>query len=308
MAKKIDSSGRVARNPDGGTYKDAKNFASEVLGPANNQSEIQAAIKKARKAIRERKDETYKWKKKAIKLMKLIRDVYSSDGYCSLYNKQGELHFIATFLASLLKELFKSHSCQFSLQWGDQALQIDKEDKQRNQKDDERRTPGKIPDAILSLKDYDLPFSLVEVSGPPNQLNHQHYVGDRIKLAKHLKASLKKIRRTIKSGDEDLYEDIKLFGIQVYLNKVYVYRLYQVTRGIYVFDTALSFDLACSAGLISSFMPRLVKNLWKVKSLFADSARSVDDYLNSDHGNDSSDDSFDSRDTVNISPKKQKMK
>jgi hypothetical protein len=68
----------------------------------------------------------------------------------------------------------------------------------------------------LSLNKYDLPFTLVEVSGPPNRVNHQHFVGDKIKLAKHLKSSLKKIRKTIKSGDEGLYEHIKLFGIQVY--------------------------------------------------------------------------------------------
>ncbi|KAG2231366.1 hypothetical protein INT48_007491 [Thamnidium elegans] len=240
--------------------------------------------------------------------MKQIRDVYSSDDHCSLYHKQGETHFIATFLASVLKELFKSHSSQFSLQWGDQALQADKEDKQKNQKDDERRNPGKIPDAILSLNKYDLPFTLVEVSGPPNQLNHQHFVGDKIKLAKHLRSSLKKIRKTIKSGDEGLYEHIKLFGIQVYLNIMHVYRLCQASRGIYIFENVLSFDLACPVGLISSFTSRLLKNLWKVKSLVADSALSIDNYLNSDSGHESSDDSVDSRDTVNATPKKQKTR
>ncbi|KAI9004290.1 hypothetical protein CLU79DRAFT_841073 [Phycomyces nitens] len=131
-----------SKDLDGATYNDVKSFATEVLGHANNHHELAIAIKKARTSVRESKDETSKWKKKTIKLMKQIRDVYSSDGHCYLYNNQGEMHFIATFLASILKELFKSHSNQFSLQCGDQAIQADKEDRQRGQKDDERRFPG----------------------------------------------------------------------------------------------------------------------------------------------------------------------
>ncbi|CEG84395.1 hypothetical protein RMATCC62417_18204 [Rhizopus microsporus] len=77
---------------------------------------------------------------------------------------------------------------------GDEALQADKEDKQINQKDDERRSIGKIPDAILSLEKYDLPFALVEVSGPPNQSNHHHFVGDKIKLAT-IKGNVKKNKK-----------------------------------------------------------------------------------------------------------------
>lgn len=67
---------------------------------------------------------------------------------------------------------------------GDEALQADKEERQQRQKDDERRSIGKIPDAIMSLKKYDMPFVLVEVSGPPNQPNHHHFAGDINKLAR----------------------------------------------------------------------------------------------------------------------------
>ncbi|CEG66221.1 hypothetical protein RMATCC62417_02838 [Rhizopus microsporus] len=63
----------------------------------------------------------------------------------------------------------------------------------------------------MSLEKYEVPFALVEVSGPHNQSNHHHFVSDKVKLAKQLKASLKKIRRMIEHGDEGLYEYIKLF-------------------------------------------------------------------------------------------------
>ncbi|KAL4210378.1 hypothetical protein AB4K20DRAFT_1867375 [Rhizopus microsporus] len=45
---------------------------------------------------------------------------------------------------------------------GSEALQADKEDRQLRQKDDERRGIGEIPDAIMSLEKYDVPFALVE--------------------------------------------------------------------------------------------------------------------------------------------------
>jgi hypothetical protein len=122
-----------------------------------------------------------------------------------MHNYQVLLDYLITLINSMSSDIR-----------GNEALQADKEEKQLNQKDHERRSMGTIPDAILSLDKYDVPFALVEVSGPPNQANHQHFVGDKIKLAKHLKSCLKKIRRTINHGDEGLYEHIKLFGIHVH--------------------------------------------------------------------------------------------
>ncbi|CEG66371.1 hypothetical protein RMATCC62417_02964 [Rhizopus microsporus] len=285
-----------------------QSFAAEIFGPANNLSELKVAIKEAKKIIRNNKDHTSKWKKRAIKLMKQIRGLYSSDGRCSLCNKQSENHFIITFLGPLFKELFKSYSGHFCLQWGDEALQAEKEERQIAQKDAERRSIGKIPDAIMSLEKYDMPFALVEVSGPPNQRNHHHFVGDRIKLAKQLKTSLKKIRRMVNYGEESSYEQIKIYGIQIYLNKMHLYSLSQPSRGLYVFEEVLSFDFARPSGFLSSYGPNLIKNLWKVKALVAAGAQSAEDYLNSDSGGNSSDESNDSRDTVYASPKKQKTR
>ncbi|RCH98063.1 hypothetical protein CU097_014706 [Rhizopus azygosporus] len=243
QVKKNTRTGRAAQGPDGATYQDVKSFAVEIFGPANNLSELKAAIKEAKKIIRNNKDHTSKWKKRAIKLMKQIRDLYPSDNRCSLCNKQSENHFIITFLGPLFKELFKSYSDYFCLQWGDEALQAEKEERQIAQKDAERRSIGKIPDAIMSLEKYDMPFALVEPS-----------------------------------------------------------------RGLYVFEEVLSFDFARPSGFLSSYGPNLIKNLWKVKTLVAAGAQSAEDYLNSDSGGNSSDESNDSRDTVYASPKKQKTR
>ena len=86
---------------------------------------------------------------------------------------------------------------------GDEALSQEKEAKQRTQKDDERRASAKMPDACLAFNKYNMSFLLLEVSGPPNKENHQHFVGDRVKIARQLKEILKSIRLTIANGDDD---------------------------------------------------------------------------------------------------------
>ncbi|EIE79485.1 hypothetical protein RO3G_04190 [Rhizopus delemar RA 99-880] len=78
----------------------------------------------------------------------------------------------------------------------------------------------------------------------------------------------------IKSRDGGLYEHIKLFGIQVYSLIFY----------------------------IKAVEESMIKNL------VADNMLSVDNYLNRDSGDDSSDDLDGSRNTVNVSSKNQDKK
>lgn len=99
---------------------------------------------------------------------------------------------------------------------GDQSLPATKEEEQRAQRDNERRSKGNAPDAIVNLTHLDIAFCLVEVTGPPNTNDHSHFLGDRIKLAKNLKSMLKRIRRQSRGGDEEIFANIKLYGIQVY--------------------------------------------------------------------------------------------
>ncbi|KAI9490305.1 hypothetical protein BDB00DRAFT_941095 [Zychaea mexicana] len=155
-------------------------------------------------------------------------------------------------------------------------------------------------------------FSLVEISGPPNANNHSHHIGDRNKLAKALKQQLKKIRRTITDGDVELYEAIKLFEVQVYGKYQSDMYVQEPVRGVYVFDQVMVIQLLCPIGMITTFMPKLVKDLWKLKvsykQFIISSSLTVTDYLNSDGGNNSSDCSTDSRDIVYISPTKRSRK
>lgn len=69
-------------------------------------------------------------------------------------------------------------------------------------------------DIIWSIKSSDLEFSVGEISGPPNQLNHTHFFNDKIKITKILKVIINKIARKYR-GAEDL-SLMKLYGLQVY--------------------------------------------------------------------------------------------
>ena len=67
----------------------------------------------------------------------------------------------------------------------------------------------------MKLYEVNLEFSVVEISGPPKDPDHSHYVGDRNKIAKSLKAILNYIRKKY-HGDFQRFRKIKVYGIQVY--------------------------------------------------------------------------------------------
>jgi hypothetical protein len=61
----------------------------------------------------------------------------------------------------------------------------------------------------------DLEIAVLEVSGAPCDREHTHYVGDRNKIAKSLKAILNYIRKKY-PGDFEDFRRIKAVGIQIY--------------------------------------------------------------------------------------------
>lgn len=59
--------------------------------------------------------------------------------------------------------------------------------------DDKRSFTGPKVDLIIKDKKYDLEIMIVEVSGPPRKVNRTHFLEDRNKTAKNLKAMFKHI-------------------------------------------------------------------------------------------------------------------
>ncbi|KAG0183867.1 hypothetical protein DFQ28_000699 [Apophysomyces sp. BC1034] len=283
---------------------DVKEFVASVTSSVNNLSGYRTAIKEAKQELRQTKDYESKWKKGIIRLMKHFRDTFNKDGSSLLYRRQGEMNYTSKFLTPIIGELFK-HVEDIEWQWGDMAHDVLKEEEQAIMKDDEPRLKGSMPDGFFKLRDYGLIMALMEVSGPPNTKDHAHFVGDKVKLAKLLKRLLKKVRQTLKrEGDHSLYQEIKLYGLQFYNHKLYVYSLGEPAHGLYVFREELHFDLACEIGFLANFVPRCLRNLIKVQVLLSQSAESIKAYINSDSMGNSSDSSSDSRDSIYISPRK----
>jgi hypothetical protein len=68
----------------------------------------------------------------------------------------------------------------------------------------------------MNMPQYNhLEFYIGEVSGPSSKNDHGHYIGDRTKCAKNMKAMLKHIISLNKSARSSLTK-LKVIGIQTY--------------------------------------------------------------------------------------------
>lgn len=62
--------------------------------------------------------------------------------------------------------------------------------------DGDRRTIGNQVDGRYTWTALETEICVVEISGPPTQKDHTHFVGDRNKIAKSLKKIMKAINKT----------------------------------------------------------------------------------------------------------------
>ena len=85
----------------------------------------------------------------------------------------------------------------------------------KKQKDDSHQCSGSKIDLIMMLREMQLEFVVMEVSGPPLEGEHTHFIGDRNNIAKNLKILLNFIRITY-PGNFQEFRKIKLHGIQIY--------------------------------------------------------------------------------------------
>ena len=76
---------------------------------------------------------------------------------------------------------------------GEGSLHGAKEMDDRKLNDDERRSKGPNTDGIIIYDSSGLKVAIIEVSGPPENGHHAHFIGDRNKIAINLKKSMKKI-------------------------------------------------------------------------------------------------------------------
>ncbi|KAL7320867.1 hypothetical protein PS15m_000712 [Mucor circinelloides] len=116
--------------------------------------------------------------------------------------------------------------------------------------DDEAADSGPKIDAVMYHKSLGLAKSPVEVSGPNYKINKNYCIGDRVKLARNLKSILKAIEKCTKTPDTITLQ-IKVYGIQVYQDRLLIYSLSRVTATYCDFLCEKSMDIPVSPGLFN---------------------------------------------------------
>jgi len=103
---------------------------------------------------------------------------------------------------------------KFNLLSGEISLFASAEDYDLTKNDEEDRSSGRKIDVVWTTLPK-LEFAIGEVSGPPNQHQHPHFFGDKLKIAKMLKVMLNRIVRVYEGIGESL-SLLKLYGLQIY--------------------------------------------------------------------------------------------
>ncbi|CAG8619407.1 7741_t:CDS:10, partial [Paraglomus occultum] len=174
----------------------------------------------------------------------------------------------------------------------------------RSQKDHCRRVGGSKIDAIIKLAEINLEFVLIEVSGTPCDLDHTHYVGDRKKIAKNLKIILNFIRTTY-PGSFEAFRRIKVFGIQIYDNKFYIYSMSMPFARIYYFKLEMEFECPAISFTLFKALPKFISDLWEVQDAILSSIETITVYMASTADSDDNDDQVD---PVTKSPSKKRTR
>lgn len=205
------------------------------------------------------------------------------------------------FLFPILKQALLSIPFVFKL--GESHLQC--AIKQTN--DDEAADADPKIDIIMSHKQNTLAMSVVEVSGPNHKVNKSHYIGDRNKIAKNLKSIIKTIENTSSTPDIQALKKVKVYGLQVYLNKIYVYSLSKITCSYYLFVLEKTINIPCSPGLLDQQLPGFLASFLYLGNIYSKSIASINKFFDDSNKNNIPSYSNSEASTPNVSPRKPKQ-
>ncbi|CAI2196804.1 17600_t:CDS:2, partial [Funneliformis geosporum] len=90
--------------------------------------------------------------------------------------------YIVSVLGPILNKFFIKNKKSWRVKYGETCLKASALDCNSQKEDDNRRSAGRKIDAIITLKEEDEEFSVVEVSGSPSKQDWTHFKGDRMKI------------------------------------------------------------------------------------------------------------------------------
>ncbi|CEP18085.1 hypothetical protein [Parasitella parasitica] len=209
-----------------------------------------------------------------LKVMKLF---YGSLDPSNFANKDSYLYFI---LAPILKPLLLQDT-RNRFVFGESNLKAKAVEINRYLDDDERGFAGPKIDAILIDKKYNMEIMTIEVSGPPNKINHTHFLEDRNKTAKNLKAMFKHIVSKLEDPSIISVRKLKLRGIQFYNNQAYIYSLSRPCDS-YVFSLDMVFPVLGQSSILHQSIPTFVKQFSAIPWLIHETHAILDDIFTFD--------------------------
>ncbi|KAI9014409.1 hypothetical protein CLU79DRAFT_890256 [Phycomyces nitens] len=195
-----------------------------------------------------------------------------------LDENMNENEFTMCFMYPILNNLFKYSKKDMIIRWGEAKLASKKKEEHAALEDNFRRSPGPSIDFIFRTKQEKIEIAIGEISGAPNTLSQEHYLGDRNKIAKNMKSMLKYIINLKSELNENDASKIQIYGIHLYQFKIIVYRL-MYHRGTYVFLQVDSFTIPVIPLTFEDQLPIFISHMWKLKNYLNESHKSVTGYL-----------------------------
>ncbi|EPB90936.1 hypothetical protein HMPREF1544_02190 [Mucor circinelloides 1006PhL] len=253
-------------------------------------------------------------KKQMIKLIKeeVMAEALGAEGdetvlchsyFFGLCNEDSYLYFV---LSPMFKNLLLNNP-RNCLIFGETNLKAKAIEVNRYLDDDERRFSGPKIDLIIKDKKYNLEIMTVEVSGPPQKVNQTHFLEDRNKTAKNLKAMFKQIVSRMEVPSVTLIRKLKLYGLQFYQNEVFIYSLSKPCDYSNVFVKDSQFSVLGESSISKQSMPTFFKNFPAISHLIEATHVGLDEIFSIDENQEVLEESSEDP-SPHVSPRKKNKK
>ncbi|CAG8667612.1 14957_t:CDS:2, partial [Acaulospora morrowiae] len=180
------------------------------------------------------------------------------------------------FFTPIMRSLFQKLREDMKVFFGEISLFASAEDYDLTKNDEEDRSSGRKIDIVWTTLPK-IEFAIGEVSGPPNQRQHSHFFGDKLKIAKMLKVMLNRIVRMYGGIGESL-SLLKLYGLQIYDHTAFVYEMTVPYKGLYVYREVQRFQLPTNRNNVV-LLWRSVRNFLLFKELLIQSLNNLNLYI-----------------------------
>lgn len=278
-----------------------KKYAKQLLKRIPNLKKL---AKEEKNKIRSNQPVNRKEMKIVVKVVKLFVKITNNGEILDwLKEEMTEAEFTTRFITPLIDLILKPYGTDMIFEPGDQKLLLVKDYENSALTEDDTRLPGSSIDGIIKNMNSDVPIALVEVSGSPNNhtSNFNHYKGDRTKLAKNLKYLFKVVISMKGVPSFRSACKLKLFGIHVYYDQVYIYSLSMPMWDVFVFKLEFKFYIPVKTTLFASTLPTFVSKLFKLGELLDHFSNELQSFLSTNDYESSS--SFDSDKSTFSNPK-----